>query len=216
MRRPRIGFRCFFLIVTLASLAVAAFAIRARTTTFQSAQEHALLAHQIRLHLPKYDVSTYEASHMDPLWEQKTPPFVSHQWAAGCDLLVLPPVRSEDEFPATGRGLIVVGENGNLWIRIFDDAGRMVVDIAEGSSGNAAHDQRVKYLKLQLVDLAPPHEITGAEKAEVITAATSIVNSCRAILLTEWKRGVAYGKALHAKAVAEAELHERLARSGRP
>jgi hypothetical protein len=38
MRRPRIGFRCFFLIVTLASLAVAAFAIRARTTSFQDSQ----------------------------------------------------------------------------------------------------------------------------------------------------------------------------------
>jgi hypothetical protein len=217
MRRPRIGFRCFFLIVTLASLALAAFAIRARTTTFESAQGHARLAHQIRLHLPQYDVNTYDASHMDPLWEWKTPPFVSHEWAAGCNLQVLPPVRSVEEFPARGRDLIVVGDDyGVLQIRIFDDAGRMVVDISEGRSANAAHDQRVNDLKLRLVDLAPPHEITGAENAEVITAATSIVNSCRANLLAEWKSGVAHAKALYTKAVAEAELHERLARSGRP
>lgn len=218
MRKLRVGCRGFLLIVTLTSLVVATYAIRARTDAFRSAQDHDLLAHQLRVRL----AGNY--AHNDPrkeeyrlLWEWKTPPFVSHEWAAGCKLQNFPPVRSVEEFPTRGRGLIVVGElYGVLCIRIFDDAGKMIVDISEGNSKNGAHDQRVNDLKRQLVELVPPHEITEVEKIQVITAAASIVNSCRSLLLAERMSQEATAKAQHEKAVAELEYHERLAKSYRP
>jgi hypothetical protein len=214
MGRLRVGFRGFLLIITLASLVVATYAIRARTDAFRSAQDHDLLAHQLRVRL----AGNY--AHKEDwrlLWEWKTPPFVSHEWAAGCNLQVLPPVRSVEEFPARGKDLIVVGDfYGVLRIRIFDGAGKIIVDISEGETKNGAHDQRVNDLKHQIVKVGPPHEITEAEKAQVIAAAASIVNSCRSLLLAEKRFQEAEAKAQHEKAVAELEHHERLARSYRP
>ena len=49
MRKPRIRFREFLLLTTMASLITAAFAIRARTASLLSAQNHALHAYRARL-----------------------------------------------------------------------------------------------------------------------------------------------------------------------
>jgi hypothetical protein len=214
MRRTRVGFRAFRLIITLTSLVTASLAIRARTDSFELAREHTLLAKRIRIRLDSNDARTEDGRQT---WERKAPPLVSQKWAAGCDLQILPPVRSEEELPAKGRDLIVIGEMyGVLRIRIFDGAGRIVVDIAEGGNGNGAHDQSVAALNRRVADLGPPHDMSGAEKAEVITAATSVVNSCRAVLIAYGRSVDAEAKAQQAKDVAEAEHHERIARSYRP
>jgi hypothetical protein len=126
------------LIIKLASLVAATYAIRARTDAFRSAQDHDLLAHQLRVRLAgNYAHNDAHKEDLRLLWEWKTPPFVSHEWAAGCNLHVLPPVRSVEDFPASGRDLIVVGDfYGVLRIRIFDGAGKIIVDIGEGETNS--------------------------------------------------------------------------------
>src|SRR5215831_8163180 len=78
MQRPRVGFRCFLLITTLATLVVATLAIRARTDTFRSALHHDMLAHRLRASVAWSDGQINE---MRLIWERKTPPLVSHKWA---------------------------------------------------------------------------------------------------------------------------------------
>src|SRR5260370_40336156 len=105
MRRPRVGFRAFLLINTLASLVAATLAIRARTDSFRFAQDHALLAHQVRVRRAWNDAHNRDAA---LTWEQKAPSLVSRQWAAGCDLRILPPVRSEEKRPTNGRRIVLL------------------------------------------------------------------------------------------------------------
>ncbi len=78
--------------------------------------------------------------------------------------------------PTSGNNLVIVGidNNGLLHIRIFDAAGNRVTDTDEtklpGTQAGA-----ISTLKQQLPGLLPPHVLTGAEKAQLIGEATSIV-----------------------------------------
>jgi hypothetical protein len=77
--------------------------------------------------------------------------------------------------PTSGKNLVVVGtdDNGLLHIRIFDAAGNRVNDT--DATQRPAQAAAIATLKQQLPGLLPPHELTDAEKAQVIAEATSIV-----------------------------------------
>jgi hypothetical protein len=193
MRKPRVRFREFLLITTLASLITAAFAIRARTANHLSAQDHAFHA--------------YRARHSANWWEDRikegkryleTAPLISEDRAAGCDLRLISSGKDIGDIPTEGKDLIIVADVPGLLIyRMFDGDGKMVMDWADGMND--------ENLKKQFVSLWPPHELTGIEKARVITAVTSVVG---ATVRTNFRNL----QAMYAKAVAEAEYHERLAR----
>ena len=62
--------------------------------------------------------------------------------------------------PAKGENLVVVGEYENsLQFRVFDEAGKCVVDHSE------PHRPRLMAFKQELARLHPPHELTLSEKA---------------------------------------------------
>ena len=80
--------------------------------------------------------------------------------------------------PLSGKkSLIIVGPDnkGQLHIRTFDDVGNRVMDTDEtklpGTQATA-----IATLKQQLLGWLPPHVLTDAEKAQVITELTSIVS----------------------------------------
>jgi predicted phage baseplate assembly protein len=78
--------------------------------------------------------------------------------------------------PTSGNNLVIVGidNNGLLHIRIFDAGGSRVTDTDEtmlpGTQAGA-----ISTLKQQLPSLLPPHVLTDAEKAQLISEVTSIV-----------------------------------------
>jgi WD40 repeat protein len=79
--------------------------------------------------------------------------------------------------PTSGDNLVIVGidNNGLLHIRILDAGGNRVTDTDE-TKLPSTHAGAVSMLKKQLPDLLPPHVMTGAEKAQLIVKATSIVD----------------------------------------
>jgi hypothetical protein len=200
VRKPHIRFREFFLITTLASLVAAAYAIRARTTYYLSAQDHASRAYQARVSVKWWEDRINEGKRYLETW-----PVISEEWAVGRQLRLMPAVKDPDDIPTRGNDLVVVADvNGVLYFRIFDGDGKRVLDWAEGLYGDE--------LKKRLVPLWPPHELTGVEKRQVITAVSSILSRSKSLFQAQLKTT----QALHAKAVAEAEHHERLARSYGP
>jgi hypothetical protein len=82
--------------------------------------------------------------------------------------------------PTTERNLVIVGtDTGNLLhIRIFDASGNLVTDTDETKlcTEQAA---AIATLKQRIAGLLPPHAMTDAEKAQVISEATSIVGQTR-------------------------------------
>jgi hypothetical protein len=58
--------------------------------------------------------------------------------------------------------------------RMFDGNGKIVADSCEGLQAD--------YLGKQFMNLWPPHELTGTEKARVIIAVTSILGASRSIV----------------------------------
>jgi hypothetical protein len=199
MRKPRVRLREFLLFVTLASLITASFAIRARTARHLSAQRHAADAYQSRVSVAWWEDrlkggKQYTEATLRNLEDR----------AASCDLRLMPSVKSLDEIPAEGKDLIIVADvPGLLVFRMFDGDGKISLDWAVGLQTD------YQYLMGQLVGSWPPHEMSAVEKARVIDAVTSYI---AAVLRTQVK-GM---QDMHAKAVAEAERHERLARSAGP
>ena len=80
----------------------------------------------------------------------------------------------------SGKNLVIVGidSNGLLHIRIYDAAGSRITDTDE-TKLPAAQAAAIAILKQQLPGLLPPHVLTYAEKAQVISEATSIVGQTR-------------------------------------
>ena len=78
--------------------------------------------------------------------------------------------------PTSGNKLVIVGIDNDdmLHIRIFDASGKGVIDTDET---RLSSEQAVAIwtLKHELLDLLPPHELTGAKKARVIRKVRSIV-----------------------------------------
>jgi len=77
---------------------------------------------------------------------------------------------------AKGKNLVVVAAVKDvLHFRFFDGQGRMVVDTNEARLAQRA--DKIKSLRKDLDEkkLWPPHELTGSEKGEVVSAVASIV-----------------------------------------
>ena len=194
MRRPRVRLREFLLLVTLASLVTASLAIRARTAQHLSTQRHAADAYQARVSVNRWEDRLKGAEQY-----METTLRLLEDRAASCDVRLVPSVKSVGDVTAEGRDLIIVADvPGLLFFRMFDGDGKLALDWAVGLETDYQH------LKGQLVGLWPPHEMTGTEKARVIDAITSYTNG---VLRTNVK-GI---RAMHAKAVAEAERPEQLA-----
>lgn len=84
----------------------------------------------------------------------------------GFDLRLASP-GSGDGAPAEGKNLVVVSREGDaLHFRIFDGAGKVVVD--EGEAALASRARRVADVKTMLAPLWPPHAPTREEKDRVI------------------------------------------------
>jgi hypothetical protein len=119
--------------------------------------------------------------------------------AASCDLRLMPSVKSVGDITAEGRDLIIVADVPDLLVfRMYDGDGKIALDWAVGLQTDYQN------LKGQLVSLWPPHEMTGIEKARAIDVITSYI----ATVLRTNVNGI---RAMHTKAIAEAERHERLA-----
>src|SRR5262249_34865970 len=88
-------------------------------------------------------------------------------------------VTGASRIPTEGKNLVVVAAVDRvLHFRIFDGDGKMVVDTDEKQLTEQV--RAIEHLRNQLGDLWPPHELTGKEKGQVITAVTSIVGHTRA------------------------------------
>jgi hypothetical protein len=91
----------------------------------------------------------------------------------GSELRLMPSVNVSD-IPSEGKRLVVVAAVDQvLHFRIFDGAGKMIVDL--DATRLTKHERAIEDLRKQLERLWPPHELTQSEKFRVIAAVTSIV-----------------------------------------
>jgi hypothetical protein len=81
------------------------------------------------------------------------------------------------EVPTSGNKLVILGIDNNdlLHIRIFDAAGKGVVDTNETKLSDA-QAVAIATLKRELPDSLPPQVLTGARKARIIRKVISIVS----------------------------------------
>jgi hypothetical protein len=204
MRKLRLRFREFLLLVTLASLITAALTIRARTADQKYAPPHpAMRAHQVRQ-------SYIHNIEFTKRWMEMCPQ-ISETWAAGCDVRIMPfSVTDGRDFPTERKSLLIWADSfGTLWFRmsdgegkIFDGEVKIAVERMEGSHRGFDGFHKV------LEGLWPPHELTAAEKRWIIDSVTPFVNDYRTDLAARLKAL----EAGYAEALAKAEEYERPAR----
>jgi putative DNA primase/helicase len=79
--------------------------------------------------------------------------------------------------PTSGQNLVIVGtgHNGLLHIKVFTPSGKLVIDTDE-TQLPPAQAGAISSLKQRLPGWLPPHVLTPAEKAQVISEATAIVS----------------------------------------
>jgi hypothetical protein len=196
--RFRLRLREFLLLVMLAALVAAGFAIRARTADLEVAHGHAARAYRVRVEA-KYLAERIEFARR----KLEMAPTLSEDWAAECNLRLIPSVIEAGDMPAEGKDLVVVAESyDSLWFRVFDGAGNRVVDHVESDHPG------LRAFKQELARLRPPHELTRSEKALVIAAVSMFVNDYRATL----QAGIRGEQVRHTEALADAERLERLSR----
>jgi hypothetical protein len=196
--RFRLRLREFLLLMTLGSLVAAGFSIRARTADQAVAQGYAARAYQARVGA-KYLAEQVEFTKR----KLEMAPTLSREWAAGCDVRLVPSVIEAGDMPTKGKDLVVVAESyDSLWFRVFDGAGNRIVDHVE------SHHPGLIAFKQGLARLRPPRELTRSEKALVIATVAMFVNDYRATL----QAGIRRGQVLHADALSKAERLERLSR----
>ncbi|MBV8347536.1 MAG: protein kinase, partial [Mycolicibacterium sp.] len=93
----------------------------------------------------------------------------------GFDLRLMSSLNDVTGIPTEGKNLIIVAVVDNvLHFRIFDGAGKVVVDTDETRLTEQA--RQIEDLRRQLESLWPPHELARSDKGRVITAVTSIVD----------------------------------------
>jgi hypothetical protein len=82
--------------------------------------------------------------------------------------------------PTSGNNLVIVGvdNNGLLHIRILDAGGNLITDTNEAKLPSTQAGA-ISALKQQIPGLLPPHVLTGAEEAQLISQVTSIDNQTR-------------------------------------
>ena len=92
----------------------------------------------------------------------------------GFDLRLMSALNDVSGIPTEGKNLIIVAAvNHVLHFRIFDGDGKLVVDTDKKSLADQA--QPIEDLRKRLESLWPPHEMTRSEKAQGVTAVTSII-----------------------------------------
>jgi hypothetical protein len=200
MRMPHLRLREFLLLTTMASLIAASFAIRARTASHLSAQDHAFRAYRERVSAKWLEGNLKQAK-----WKLEQAPHISPDQVAGYDVRLMNSATIPWEIPTTGRQVVIVAQahpHGTIFFRIFDGDGRVVVDWAEGG------EEQRGAVEEQLASLWPPHELTAAEREWVIVTVISFLERTRDAM----QASVFRGWAKHAETVARAEYHERLAR----
>jgi hypothetical protein len=198
MPKPRLRFREFLLLITLASMITAAFAIRARIARHES-----LYQQSVRFDQARNSVKAWEdqIDHMKRRLENMPP--ISEAQAARCELRLMPAVKDVADIPTRGKNLIIIADvDDGLSFRMFDADGRRVL-----KDDDAWY---IDGLKTDLADLWPPHELTEDDKRWLIASALSVIGANRAFLQTYLRRL----EASHAKAVGDARQLERLV--GRP
>lgn len=189
--RPRLRFREFLLLITMASLIAAALAMRVRTTRDLSALDHGFQAARARVSAKWWGERT---GWLKDKLESRPP--ISEAWLAGCELRLT----SADDVPTTGENLIIVSD-GILAFRIFDGDGKIVV---EHSEGGRRGDDCLK----GLAGLWPPHELTAAERRRIVAEVASILQAYRTYLQAE----VRNAEAMQADEIAKAEFYKEIAR----
>jgi hypothetical protein len=196
MPKPRLRLREFLLLTTLVSLIAASFAIRARTPALLSAPDHAFLAFSERASATRLDLDLKK-------WERKLQCIarLSPDQIAEYDVRLIHALTTMD-LPTTGKELVIVGHSDAfIFFRIFDSEGVIAAEWLDDHG-------RIGVVEMQLASLDPPHELTTTEKGCVIAAVTSLVDEYRSNL----QAAVISQEAEHAKTLARAEYHERMAR----
>ena len=127
----------------------------------------------------QYDLRKFANCQLKARWNDLKPAFQPEFAEHVSDLLFdlqLMPWGDGSEVPASGTDLVIVGidEQGRLHIRIFDAGGHEITDTDE-TKLPATQAGAISTLKQQLPGLLPPHVLTTAEKAQLISEATSIV-----------------------------------------
>jgi Leucine Rich repeat len=92
----------------------------------------------------------------------------------GVELRLMSSVNDVSGIPREGKNLIIVAAVDDvLHFRTFDGDGKTVVDTDEKRLTEQV--RQIEDLRKRLEKLWPPHDLTGSEKRQVITAVTSIV-----------------------------------------
>src|SRR5262249_26530108 len=119
MRTFRVRLREFLLIITMATLVTAAFAIRARAASLLSAQDHAFHAHRARV-----SVNWWEDRLKIGKQDFETNPLISEDRAARCDIRLMSSVKDMGDIPSEGKDLIIVADVPDMIVfRMFDGDG---------------------------------------------------------------------------------------------
>jgi hypothetical protein len=93
---------------------------------------------------------------------------------AKCDVRLMPWLTDKNEMTG-GKDLIVIGALGHvLHFRMFDGAGKMVVDTDERRLADRA--RQIEDLRKKLAGLWPPHELSEIEKPLLSSAVSEIVH----------------------------------------
>jgi hypothetical protein len=91
-----------------------------------------------------------------------------------CDVRLLSPVAQTRDIPASGKNVaIIAAVDRVLHFRVFDPDGKKVVDTDENSLKEKS--QQIADLRNQLEALWPPHQLTGNEESQVITALVPLI-----------------------------------------
>jgi hypothetical protein len=196
-RRLRLGLREFLLLVTLASIVVAAFALRARTVRDEEAVEH------LFFHARRARVSA-DWWRGRIAWEQQRldeRPKITEEWLEGCEARLLPPDEDPSGTAATGKSLFIALNTTfvpSIWIGVYDEDGRRILEHLDASK--PMHD-----LLGRLARPGSTVELAGVDKRSAVALAAAI--------LAEYEHGLQEGlktaRAHLAQEIAEAERHER-------
>jgi len=196
-RRFRLRFREFLLLVTLASMVVAAFALRFKTVRDEEAVDHLFYyARRSRASAEWWkDRIERETKRLDAR------PKVSEEWLAGCEAKLLPPDRDPAGAVATGKSLFIALNTSyvpSIWIGVFDEEGKLIFEHLDACQ--PMHDL--------LRPLARPDatvELTGVDKQSAVALVAAILADYEHYL----QEGLKTARSQLTREIAEAERHER-------
>jgi hypothetical protein len=197
-RRFRLRFREFLLLVTLASMIAAAFALRFKVVRDEDALDHLFNhAHRARASAEWWGKQVAEATKR--LDER---PKIAEEWLAGCAVKLLPTKRNPKSFAATGKTLAVAldPDASSIWIGAFDEKGKLFLEHFDDSREMHALLGRLAWPLTTI-------ELTGGAKR----ATVDLVAAIFARYEHDLQEGLKTTRAQLAHEIAEAERHEQQA-----